>query len=478
MTTNDSGRPLQRLTRDFAFIVFGAALVLIVLYVRPAEVRAWLIRAMARAADGIVLLVPAVLGIVLLSHEGRMKRKQHTAELEIRRQEIEDSQKQWNEERQFRKAQREALQEESENLRGLTSRLARTISDHMAADTRWASEAMERAKLGAFGKTLFGERVGHFYDEKEFLAEHFIELLINRCRWLIHDGKRVCVLIDSGTTLHPLFRHLGEKAVAIRQNEETWINGLTVVTNNLPGIETLMDVGRLNPNDRYSSLAIACRLLPGVPLPVYSAVTGKLAIKALNELRDEQEHEEPKGNFYFVALVTGNWIRVRRTEPACPIPLARGEGHKDFKQALVDMAAETYVVTPLGKIFTRAPLAEVNAALGFDKNHAARAKQPYEELEINAEKALTMKLVTTSRTANRVLYKLSVRVQSDLGSDDREDFVTASAQDVPHLYFPFDEKLPKAWHEEILTEFPHPSTRKPAIRQKYFLVPSQPARPD
>lgn len=116
-----------------------------------------------------------------------------------------------------------------------------------------------------------------------------------------------------------------------------------------------MESGRINPSNRYSDLAIKCHLLPGVPLPIYSTVTGLETNEALERLR-----KKAGDNAFFIGLVTGNWIRLRRSDPPCPVPLARGLGHRKFKQVLINQSDEVYVVTPLGKILVKVPPDEVN----------------------------------------------------------------------------------------------------------------------
>ncbi|MBK6903896.1 MAG: hypothetical protein IPH04_14130 [Saprospirales bacterium] len=169
------------------------------------------------------------------------------------------------------------------------------------------------------------------------------------------------MLIDSGTTLYHLFQRLGEAFVDAKYREEPWINNLKIVTNNLPGVDSLMEIGRTNPKDRYSPLAIDCMVLPGNPLPVYSATLGKATIKNLEGLKGQSNSEKD----IFIGLTTGNWVRIRRTNPTCPLALARGDGHLEFKQALKSSWMKC-VVAPLPKIFVYTPLDKINKAWGFN----------------------------------------------------------------------------------------------------------------
>jgi len=409
-------------------------------------------------------LLPALVGVLILWNESRLKRALHERELVLNKMKFDA-------ERHDREERLKFLTDEADSLRGVSTKLAKSITEQLATDTRWASEALERAKLGSHSKTLFGERVGHFYDEKEQLAEQFLPRLLQRCHALVESGKRVFLLIDSGTTLYPFFRELGQAAVRYRENNESWIDEVEVVTNNLPGVESLMDFGRRNPNNRYSPLAIKCQLLPGAPLPVYSAVTGDIAVNALHRLKEQPRQKES----VFIGLVTGNWIRLRIEELACPVPLARGEGHLEFKEALIDCSTEVYVVAPLGKIFVKVSLAELNQALGYKDANIDPDKKPYKELTIDIEKAKHVKLISTSRELGRVLYPLSLKLQVELHYDDADyrKFMIAEAPSPQHVLFPFNQ-LPENWYEEITTEFPHRPTRRPEIREAYFFVPPHP----
>jgi len=231
-----------------------------------------------------------------------------------------------------------------------------------------------------------------------------------------------------------------------------------------------MESGRMDPNNRYSPLAIKCELLPGVPLPIYSAVTGAKANAAVQAIRATNAADS-----IFIAILTGNWIRLPRSQPY-PIPLARGDGHPEFKKALIDNSDEAYVVTTLGKIFAKLDLAGVNAALDLDDKYADPDKKPYAEVKIEPEKAACLKLVTTSRPSSGfVLSILSAIVRDHLEADstppNRSSFIAAESVDVPHILFPFT-KLPQSWYHQIETEFPHPRTRREEFMSTYFSVPS------
>ena len=409
------------------------------------------------------VLISAVGTIIVLLVQLQLRLKLQRQELEFRKMEYEE-----------KKAEREKhekwLQGETVKLTKVGDMLGEKIFAFLKRDPEWAIEALEKAKLGPFAETIFGERSSHFREEKEFIADRFLPILLDRCKYQIeHERAHVYLLIDSGTTLFPFFKRLAVEAK--RRTREAWLSHLTVVTNNLPGVESLMEFGRVDPHDRYSELAFDCRLLPGVPLPVYSAVAGPATEQAVRKLQTETHLDRES---LFIGLLTGNWVRLRRSDPACPVPLVRGQSHLGFKQALLECCDEAYVISPLGKIFARASCEEVNRVLGFDGTSTDRA--PYMDLQIKGEKASSVRLISTARCPGRVLSNLSVRIGERLNTreEDFSQFSSANFRDVPSLCFPFD-KVPENWHLQIETEFPHVYTRDESIRRKWFFVPPDPA---
>jgi hypothetical protein len=403
----------------------------------------------------ITLTVFGVLAaVLLLRHELRMRRHIAEEELGLRRQRFE------SEDRESR-ARQEWLERQNITLGEMVKPIADKLVASLVGDTKWAADALERAKLGPYTKTLFGERNSHFRKEKAHIAESFVPMLLRRCRKLIEeDGKRVFLLIDAGTTLYPFFSLLGEQTVRAWEVGDVWFRDgrLVVVTNNLPGVQLLMENGRPNPTNRYSGLAVDCRLLPGVPLPVYSAVTGTETEEAITRIRSGNSSQP----IAIISLVTGNWIRIRRTSPRCPIPLARGKGHLKAKQNFVNVADEVYVISPLGKIFASAEREAVNKWLGFDRTQIDPEKQSYEELKVTRDEQIRkIALISTSRTNHRILGNLSVYLRGQLGVEalDEGDFTSRPLGEPASILFAFDD-LPKEPSLEREVEFPHRHTRR------------------
>lgn len=416
--------------------------------------------------DNVGIIIVALIGLLIFYFDLRIKRRLQREELKFHREKFE-------EEREERKERRRWLLRESTRLTDVARQLGGYISGELNRNIDWAVEALERAKLGLQGQSQFRERYGHFREEKEFTAKEFVALLLRRCKTLAEGGNKVYLLIDSGTTLYPFFERLAYEAVRRHADRQRWLDNLVVATNNLPGVQKLMESGRVDPNNRLSPLVVRCHLFPGEALPIYSAVTGEETNYAVDRLREQAGD----GQVVFIALVVGNWIRLRHGNPSCPIPLARGPGHLDFKQKLVNNADEIYVVTPLGKVFLGFSTDQINSALGFAAHHADPDRQPYSEVQINPDKARFTRIISTSRSQGRVLSVLSTKLETllDTKHTDLGRFESADSDSVPHILFPFHQ-LPDDWYFQRDVEFPHPYTRRDEFMRDYFFVPVDPRR--
>lgn len=407
--------------------------------------------------ENILKMLAGLFVAIYFAYELRCRRKLREEELTLQKNRFD-----------VEKAEREErlrwLARETARIKDVASLLGDYIVAQLKEDVRWASQALERAKIKPRVQSVFADRLGHFREEKEHLAANFIPQLLTRCKAFAESGKQVYLLIDSGTTLYELFEVIGRESVRFYENRDEWIGQLRIVTNNLPGIDALTETGRVNPQSRYSSLAIEeCHLLPGKLLPIYSAVTGEKTNEALKRLREETDQNKA----VFIGLVAGNWIRLRRTDPVCPVPLARGIGHLDFKQALINNSDEIYVITPLGKIFIGVSLDDINTALGFIKDSPVLDRQSYGEVVIT-EKAASVKLVSTSRPPNCVLSNLSERIKWSLGDVSERLPINGDVSD--HILYPFNISS-NEWSSQIEIEFPHSYTRRREFMEKFFFVP-------
>lgn len=326
-------------------------------------------------------------------------------------------------------------------------------------------------------ETEYRLRKNHFEQEKVFLAEKFGDYLWARLKNL---NQPVILLIDSGTTLFHFFKKIGN--LAIKSSKDDWIKNLIVITNNLAGVRWLMHYGRENKS-RWSEIILKCILLPGTPLTTYGATTSLPENDPFfEELKILQPHlilEELKKtrNYKIISLATGNWIRIRESFPRYPIPLARGRGHLDIKQSMIDLADEVYVIAPLGKIFADLSKSKVKTILHYFVESQKTKGDIYHEVEINAEPIIKVgklvkkqsinkiRLITTSRPEHSPLSNLSNLLENDsflktlkVTEDNFEQFkgpfFISEFEKVSNLMFLFENKS-KSLTSQIKQDFPH-----------------------
>lgn len=335
--------------------------------------------------------------------------------------------------------------------------------------------------------TPFEERKEHFANEKQFLAQKFGKFLIERIRRKCQGLNQVILFIDAGTTLFPFFEVLN--SLDKKQNQG-WLRELVVVTNNVAGVYWLSK----QVANKSSELAFNCILLPGKLLPEYNAITGfegsleaNLAgvlqnlkthnqIEGIKALRDRKEEISSPSSVKvtIMALVTGNWVRVRNEKPTLPVPLARGRGHLQVKKSMMSAADEVYVISPLGKVFSGFEKDYFESLLSQTQNHSKNYSEAYEELntadaDLHVNNSRTkIKLITTFRPGeNFILSKSSEKIYNLLYDsavkkvtqktfeDDERKFVSASNyRDIPHYMFEFRD-VSADLIKQFETEIPH-----------------------
>jgi hypothetical protein len=372
-------------------------------------------------------------------------------------------------------------------LGNISEQLAVKIASDLRQHCDWAVTAITQAGLNPHGGSIIMQRSGHYQAEKIFLAREFGPLLFERCKILVEAGWRVHLFVDSGSTLIPFIDDLARRSV--RAKEEPWLKEkrLELYTNNLAGALAHMEHGREIYEDPYSDLVIPMRVLAGTPLATFAAVAGPQTVKMIMEMGQGNSKDS---NVKVIGVITGNWIRIRRTFPRIPVPLARGLEHKEIKQAVVDTADEIYVLAPLGKLCIDITEEEINNLLEFSSGSLDRSRQRYGDLKIDVglskpTKAPRVKLITTSRRSDGfVLYRLSEKLIDYLGESDREDdvhhnkvvktmapseFAQSNIEDLPHLAWSFSN-LDPLWELQLEQELPHSHTRTQRVRSKLFLI--------
>ena len=378
------------------------------------------------------------------------------------------------------------IRETISSVRDHLADLGELIGGQLARNAGWAGEALEQARLGTYAGTLFGERQNHFRAEKRVLADAFVPLLLQRCKALLGQYEKVILIVDSGTTLVPfldaLARRGKEELDEASGDDAAWIDRLIVYTNNVPGILKMMEHRRGDPKGRYASLVFETHLLPGSPLPAYSAVAGDETVSAVEKLCAAAT----TAHHAVIGILTGNWIRIRNGEPRCPIPLARGVEHLRFKQAVLDgilgaddgaeRAGEVFVLSPLGKVFCNQTREQVDETLkgvedpreSGDRLHA-KPDDGYEELRIDGASGAKVKLVVTSRRADDLLYGYSNTVIGALTPGAPGSFPKSPIGHAPHMALAFGG-LPHKRAEQFEEEFPHPRTRTLKFTQLFSVT--------
>lgn len=344
---------------------------------------------------------------------------------------------------------------------------------------------------------LYSERMLHFRDEKKYLCDKFSDFLLARIRILSRTTDNIFLFIDSGTTLFHLFSRIGKFAVANSYSTPNhWINKIVIITNNMTGIRLLSKIAvQENNSKRFVEPVLKCISISGVPYPTYSAFLG-FDFFVETELRKSFEVFQPdyvlknfideirtkKINCKIISVVTGSWVRIRETSPRIPLPLARGTGHIQYKQTIVDIADEVYIVATLGKIFAGQSKEQVYSVLDHFASDATNPTH-YNELNVTTENfsAGNLKLVTTSRPREGyILSNLSEKLEKVDYLDVqrvtlenlytvRRSFCDLPFSSIPNImfdYFDVSDNVQKQFEEE----FPHKASREQLEFLKSFHI--------
>jgi len=401
----------------------------------------------------------------------------------------------------------ERLERDSENL-------AAAVADQLRRKHDWAKQAILQAQMGPAGAAwVFGERLEHFADEKEFMAERFGAWLVERCLNRIHRTSRgrqvsdrggvsamppgdeprpeVILILDSGTTMEALFRRL----VALFVNPPK-IQNIMVVTNNIPAVECYLRACRpeANPQDTLPSEhlplrdRVTCMMLAGKALPDYAACTGPRAIKMLEDIR----RQYPEA--LCIGLTTGNWVRLATRTPGpgsadmrevptyYPVPMARGEGHREFKEALIRNSEEIYLLAPSGKCFGNVSAAAANHAWGFTNDDPDPKRHCYRDAAIAVSEdpsqdfSRRIRLVSTKRAPGQVLDRHATLLSVVLGAPSEASLDQKAVKDltdVPHLFYLFNKFSSLPRERELLIEVPHKYARDPAFMREFLHIESE-----
>lgn len=346
----------------------------------------------------------------------------------------------------------------------ITSNISQKISENLINNPTWLDRFMDQTGV-TYNASVYGKRIGHFYYEKAKIAKTALnnidELLKNN-----HD-MRLCLIIDSGTTMYPVFQEIASK-IQNKQLKQIWQERVFIVTNNIPGIQYLMKTAKDDPSNEYSEVPINCYIMPGKPLSVYAAITGGEAEEWLTKERITQNLDVWKDGkiLRIFGFVTGNY--VARSEHKGQntrqyFPVARGEGHVEIKRKIVDVSDEIYLLSPLMK-FTFATVDQLNSVNDFfieRKDPKAKLKPnmvKYEEILIPENKPI--RYFSTRRPPNSKFFVFSEELHNDLRQSTGPNSVFMNEFDIRYWAPEENSQL------ELEKEIPHTHLREQYERGK------------
>jgi hypothetical protein len=343
--------------------------------------------------------------------------------------------------------------------------------------------------------SIFEIRSKHYRREKRLLAEKFSEMLGDRIRHLQSISRRkIQVIIDSGSTLSPLFDVIGRQASIDIMH---WSKNVSFYTNNIKGVQQILkyreiscNIPEVNPandvyDDRHLEIPVTCSILPGKILSAYSAIADESTIHAVKKLSEKQDA-------YTICITTGNYV-LFETKDINVLPIARTSFHPHMKSILYDIADELFLVAPLGKILKGEKgdslndlLNTFNSDLGFDKSDP---KSPQNRYLLTTKSLLTESnlqfdiegrdhtwgkktiLVTTAREKNKHnFFEHYNRIKYNVRKEffPSETVIIKDNPNGPYLWTCLFDQLPKVYQEQNEEEIPHANLRP--YRQKYFWV--------
>lgn len=345
------------------------------------------------------------------------------------------------------------LLEETEKL---TLDISHQISQQLIDDPSWLDRFMDQTGA-TYSASVYGDRIGHFYYEKKAIAKNAINE-VERIFELDKD-TRYCLLIDSGTTLYPVFQEISKR---VHLKKEIWKEKVCIVTNNLPGIQYLIKNAKRDPRDNYSEVIVDCFLIPGKPLAVYAAITGKESVKWVRDIKAFlKDWSNGSDNFKILCFLTGNYVtRTKENGNTVYNPAARGEGHVEIKNEMVNVSDTIFLLSPLTK-FSFANVDLLNHMNKFtierkDLENALKFPRQvkYEEIVIPEEK--DVRFFVTRRVAENMFNTFSDNLYNELTTKYGSNKVSMPAIDIKRWIPNISEKS----FLELDREIPHENLRK------------------
>ena len=291
--------------------------------------------------------------------------------------------------------------------------------------------------------TVFGMRYGHFFHEKNVLAEKFVEILEKQ---FLDQGKKVRLLMDAGTTIYPVFQQLAE-----RKDDPKWTENVKIITNNIPGVLVLLRDARAGGGQLHAPLLFDISVVGGQPSADYWALLSNDPGTQIDKFIDA---DTTSAEVVTIGLTTGNYGRSDGMTL-----FVRGSQHMGFKKALVDRSQIVYSLMPLGKLLPK-PAKEVNQHL-IQEEVSEDPESRYKELRIDLATSRSLTTLTTGRKEGDKMYPHFVSVQNEFDRANAE----APAGTFVSEFVEFDVakicKRDSSMEEEL--EMPH-ETHRPHLK--------------
>ena len=362
------------------------------------------------------------------------------------------------------------------SLRELRTTIVRAISRQLELDSRWIEEAVLDFDLYRQGSSAFGSRLSHYRD-KGVIADEFIPLLVQRALRYA-ETQPVVWVIDSGTSTFRAFERLASELGAYAHQNRKMVEKFSILTNNVPGVTGFMTISQ---NYKYpdggpgafKELAdlVPCHVVGGKLRSRYGALLGPSAVATLAGARESYP------GAHFIGLLSGQFVRIDDRDPHAPVAMARTPDQIAFKKALCACCDETYVVSPMSKLFVNKDAADINRGLVA---HLNKEKELGDYLDVDlGEKAPVVKLVSTYRPSKQLLFTHSERLKAVLGrhavlgvpeDTARQHFIADEPEKLPSILMPFDDLRELSEAEQTELEFPHEDTRQPGFLKEFFSV--------
>lgn len=212
--------------------------------------------------------------------------------------------------------------------------------------------------------SLFERRSQHFAPEKDKLAEVIVNIISTE---LLNDKKlKIILLLDAGSTVYPIFRQLCTDPNF--QFDRTNAKRLKIITNNLPGVSSLIKHGHIG-DPIVARTLFKCRVLRGYAQSQYEATlsdkTASDLLEAVAEFKNFTQDSNAE-KVKVICVTSGNYISLPEGV------LARDHNHVETKSTMLDIGDNVYVLAPLGKLLPYS-CQDINYLLDYsdDKGYAA-----------------------------------------------------------------------------------------------------------